>query len=504
MPGGVPELARALLWFELAIVLLVSLGRSAVYSVVSIVSALTAPGPLSSQAANLNSSLAPDRPWLDLTYQLLRIGFALVPVGLAAYLLVRSGTRVRDVWARGGRWATWGDLGRGAWLALGVGTVGVVFYLATFALGTNLTVVAQSLPSEWWQVPVLVLAAAENAVLEELVVLGFVQVRLRQLGFGDSAAIGLAALLRGSYHLYQGLGGFVGNLAMGLLFGWLFRRWGRVMPFVVAHTLLDVGAFVGYAALAGPGRLAADPLVPAPREPAAAPQRPEHQHRLEEQPDEPGPVGVQPEGVDALDVLRDVAREDRHEERGEQPADEPLLLRQGDERRAEPDLDDPGRDDGEVLVEREPRGHLRPELLALGRQVEHTGAHHRGAEQETGGGAGLLRVQPRSPPRVVLGPRERRPIAGERTTQQDRGQRRTSPGFISPAGSSASLTARISDDLDVALVRRSGGRLPGAEPVLGADAAAELGDEVVHDPRTARRRCARNSSAVSARRRLRL
>lgn len=251
VPGGVPDLARALLWTELALVLLVSLGRSAIYSVVNLAAALTAPGPLSSQAATLNNSLAPDRPWLDLTYQLMRIAFALVPVALAGYLLVRSGTRLREVWARDGGWSTWRDWGRGAWLAAGVGSVGVVFYLATFALGTNLTVVAQSLPGQWWQVPVLVLAAAENAVLEEYVVLGFVLVRLRQLGFGDTAAIGLAALLRGSYHLYQGLGGFVGNLAMGLLFGLLYRRWGRVMPFVVAHTLLDVGAFVGYAALAG-------------------------------------------------------------------------------------------------------------------------------------------------------------------------------------------------------------------------------------------------------------
>ena len=191
VPGGVPELAKALLWTELAIVLLVSLGRSAVYSVVNLVSALTAPGPLSSQAANLNNSLAPDRPWLDLAYQLLRIGFALVPVALAAYLLVRSGTRLREVWARDGGWFGVRDLGRGALLALGVGSVGVVFYLATYALGTNLTVVAQSLPGEWWRVPVLVLAAAENAVLEEFVVLGFVQVRLRQIGLGDPAAIGL-------------------------------------------------------------------------------------------------------------------------------------------------------------------------------------------------------------------------------------------------------------------------------------------------------------------------
>jgi len=88
-------------------------------------------------------------------------------------------------------------------------------------------------------------------VLEGFNVLGVVQVRRRQIGFGDAAAIGLAAVLRGSYHLYQGLGGCVGNLAMGLLFGWLFRRWGRVMPFVVAHPLLDVGACVGYALLAG-------------------------------------------------------------------------------------------------------------------------------------------------------------------------------------------------------------------------------------------------------------
>lgn len=243
------------MWCELWLVLLLSLGRSAVYSVVNLVAAITAPGELSSQAATLNSSISPDRPWLDLTYQLLRIGFAVVPVLLAAYLLVRSGTRLHEVWFRGGGagrggWARWSDLGWGSLLALGVGSIGVVFYLATFALGTNLTVVAQGLPSQWWQIPVLVLAALQNAVLEEFVVLGFVQVRLRQLGFGDAAAIGSAALLRGGYHLYQGLGGFVGNVVMGLLFGWLYRRWGRITPFVIAHTFLDVGAFVGYALLA--------------------------------------------------------------------------------------------------------------------------------------------------------------------------------------------------------------------------------------------------------------
>ena len=241
--------SRGLLVAEVVIVLALSLGKSGVYSIVRIIAAATAPGGLGAQTTTLNGSYAPDRPYLDLTYQLLGLGFAVVPVALAGYLLVRSGTRLRDVWFRG---AGWGDLTRGAALAAGVGTVGLAFYLVMHALGLNLTVVAAGLDtSVWWHVPVLVLSALENAVLEEFVVLGYVLVRLRQLGFGDTAAIVIAALLRGTYHLYQGLGGFFGNVAMGLLFGWLYRRWGRVTPLVVTHTLLDVGAFVGYAALAG-------------------------------------------------------------------------------------------------------------------------------------------------------------------------------------------------------------------------------------------------------------
>ncbi len=242
-------LTRALIWVEIALVMGVSLGRSATYAVVNIAASITAPEPLSSQSAVMNASLAPDRPWLDLTYQLLRIFFAVVPVALAGYLLVRSGTTLRSVWW--GERSLVGDTGRGAAIAAAVGSAGIAFYLVSHALGINLTVVPEALPDVWWRYPVLVLAALENAVLEELVVLGFVLVRLRQAGIGDTAAIGWAALLRGSYHLYQGFGGFLGNLAMGLLFGWLYRRWGRVTPFVVAHTLLDVGAFVGYAVLAG-------------------------------------------------------------------------------------------------------------------------------------------------------------------------------------------------------------------------------------------------------------
>ena len=39
---------------------------------------------------------------------------------------------------------------------------------------------------------------------------------------------------------------FLINFAMGVVFGWCYRRWGRVMPLVIAHTLIDIVAFIGY------------------------------------------------------------------------------------------------------------------------------------------------------------------------------------------------------------------------------------------------------------------
>lgn len=241
-------LTSGLIVAEILIVLGLSLGRSGIYSIVSFVSDLTSGLPLGEQAVVLNESLAPGRPLLDLVRQVLRFGFALAPVALVWYLLARSGEGLRAIGidlSQPGR-----DVRRGALLAVVVGGVGLLGYLLAHRSGANLTVVAQALPEAWWRWPVLVAAAWQNAALEEVIVLGFVMRRLTQLGWGRPATIATSALVRGSYHLYQGLGGLLGNVAMGVLFGWLFARWGRVMPFLLAHALLDVGAFVGYALLA--------------------------------------------------------------------------------------------------------------------------------------------------------------------------------------------------------------------------------------------------------------
>ncbi len=240
---------RTRIGLEVVLVLALSLGQSAVYSVLRIIERLTRGVPLSSQTSTLNASTTPDRPWLDLAYQLANIAFAFVPVLLVLYLLSLTdrpaGARIGFDLRR-----PWSDLSSGALLAAAIGIPGLGLYLGARALGLNTDVQASALAETWWTVPVLVLAAFQNAAVEEVVMIGFLFTRFRQLVWHPGVIILVSALIRGSYHLYQGFGGFVGNLIMGMILGLVYLRWRRVAPLVVAHTLLDVVAFVGYALVA--------------------------------------------------------------------------------------------------------------------------------------------------------------------------------------------------------------------------------------------------------------
>jgi membrane protease YdiL (CAAX protease family) len=241
--------ARRRLGAEIWIVLGLSLGQSAVYSVISLTAKLTAGPPLKAQRATLNASVSP-RVYLDLTYQLAGIVFTLVPVALALWLLSEGGrSAARRIGLDGAR--PWRDLGLGAGLAAVIGLPGLGLYVVGQAAGITATVVPAALNDVWWAVPVLILQAVKNAVLEEVVVVGYLMTRLQELRWPTWAVLGCSAVLRGSYHLYQGFGPFIGNAVMGLVFGEYFRRKGRVMPLVVAHTLLDIVSFVGYQLFAG-------------------------------------------------------------------------------------------------------------------------------------------------------------------------------------------------------------------------------------------------------------
>lgn len=230
---------------EVWIVLGLSLLASAVRAVITIADRLTAGPPLASQSTTLNPSVSP-RPWLDLTWQVYYLAFGIVPVLLALYLLSEPGRsamrRIGLDWRR-----PWRDLGWGAGLAAAIGVPGLAVYAIGRAMGITVQVQASGLNAHWWVVPVLVLSALKNSLLEEVIAVGYLSERLRDLRWRGPAIVVASALLRGSYHLYQGWGPFFGNVVMGLVFAEYYRRTRRVGPLVVAHTLMDVVAFVGYA-----------------------------------------------------------------------------------------------------------------------------------------------------------------------------------------------------------------------------------------------------------------
>ena len=273
--GALPAPSARTVRWEVAIVLGLSLGKSAVYAVVQLLDKMTQ-GPLQDQTTVLNPVL--NSRWVfDLTYQLLNIGFALVPVALVLHL----------VWLRGRNpFRTFGldfrrpvaDLGWGAllFLVMGLGTLAV--YAAGRALGATTAIVGSAMDDTWYAVPVLVLSALRHALLEEVIVVAWMVDRLsylqqlRSAGLADERFPQLAAprttetgaflpvrvttlvlalaVLRAGYHLYQGIGPGVGNAVMGVVFVLFYLRYRRVMPLVIAHLLLDVTGFVAYPLLA--------------------------------------------------------------------------------------------------------------------------------------------------------------------------------------------------------------------------------------------------------------
>lgn len=236
------------------IVLGLSLGQSAVYSVVQLLDKMTR-APLAEGTSTLNRSQS-SREYFDLTYQLLDIIFALVPVVLVIYFLTENrpsglpGSSGRGITAfqrlgldfdRPGR-----DLLQAFGLAALIGIPSLGLYAAGRALGITTAIIPSALDAYWWTVPVLVLSAIRHGIVEEVIVVGYLLDRLGKLGWATPAAIFASAMLRGSYHLYQGFGPFIGNAIMGVIFAVFYTRTRRLMPLVIAHAVLDIVAFVGF------------------------------------------------------------------------------------------------------------------------------------------------------------------------------------------------------------------------------------------------------------------
>lgn len=230
---------------EVWLVLGLSLLPSAASAIVAIVDRLTRDVALGEQTTTLNQA-ASERWIFDLLYRSIAITASMVVVLLAVWLLstrrMGGGARIGLDGRRLGR-----DLAVGLALAACIGIPGLGLYLGARALGLAPHVETNADGLAAATVVILVLAALRAALVEEVIVVGYLLTRLRELGWSGPRSVVASAVLRGSYHLYQGVPMALGNVAMGLLCAGWFRRTGRVAPLVVAHFLLDLVSFLGYA-----------------------------------------------------------------------------------------------------------------------------------------------------------------------------------------------------------------------------------------------------------------
>jgi membrane protease YdiL (CAAX protease family) len=230
---------------EVLAVLGVSLGMSAIYALLSFVrTQVTIPGGFANAQITVVQQTQSAHQWLDLLDALAVVLHGILPAFLAVVLLMRSpGGPGLGVGLN--RWRTI-DPAYGLGFAAIIGLPGLLLIYLGRQFGFNAKIVAVDFPDVWYRVPVLLLDAAQNGALEEIVVCAFLITRLLQLGWTAQRAVLAESLLRGGYHLYQGYGGFAGNFVMGLIFANWFRRTRRVLPLVIAHFLLDAFSFIGY------------------------------------------------------------------------------------------------------------------------------------------------------------------------------------------------------------------------------------------------------------------
>ncbi|QNH95381.1 CPBP family intramembrane glutamic endopeptidase [Corynebacterium anserum] len=246
--GGYDNVA-AVRW-ELLIVLTVTYGASGLRAILRLIDATLSSTKLNEQTATLNAQQSPT-PWLDPLLQISSSGVLFAWGGLAVLLLLRhvplrTNLAPRTVWRMRSK-----DWLFGAGLAAIIGLPGLLFYFTALHLGLTKQVVPSGLDDNVWQLPLLILNSWANGFAEEIIVVAWLGTRLRQLRVPWPWVFFFSALLRGSYHLYQGYSAGVGNIVMGLFYLWYWKKTGRVWPLIIAHGLIDSVAFVGYTMLGG-------------------------------------------------------------------------------------------------------------------------------------------------------------------------------------------------------------------------------------------------------------
>ncbi len=160
------------------------------------------------------------------------------PVLLIGYLLVRSGEGSAGIGLGRFRPATDGLVGLGLW----VGSFVLVLVLSGVfsAFGERQVDFLPTALPLWFRIIDALVIATTAGVTEEIVVRGYAQTRLEQLGAPAAVVILLPTGLWGLLHLYEGPGAALTILCLGLMYAIYYQRTRRLWPLILAHGLFDL------------------------------------------------------------------------------------------------------------------------------------------------------------------------------------------------------------------------------------------------------------------------
>lgn len=163
---------------------------------------------------------------------LLVIGIELVCGAVAALILRARGWK----WADFGLQPTFRQAMAGLLLCFGANLIIAMIYATyTSASGIDLIKVVDWQSRVTW--PVLILLVLVNPLYEELFEVAY-NLRAAE-SHGGAFAVTLSAAVRFACHLYQGPMAAISILPLGLIFAYVYWRWRKLWPLVIAHAAAD-------------------------------------------------------------------------------------------------------------------------------------------------------------------------------------------------------------------------------------------------------------------------
>jgi uncharacterized protein len=155
---------------------------------------------------------------------------------LFAFLIIATFLRARQ-------WKLSDFHPQASWKLTGAGvllTLGILLYSTVISTGFRTWFEFRSLNTSQLDFGTVLLFSVVNGIYEETLVVGYVVGCLARQS--TPVVIISSALIRFSYHVYQGPEAVLFILPLGLMFAYLYVKYRRLWPLVLCHIILDIVA----------------------------------------------------------------------------------------------------------------------------------------------------------------------------------------------------------------------------------------------------------------------